>query len=89
MNMTRRLKAAEEELDAPPPSVNHVGKLYLSEEAWEGKWKAHDPKKPSDGDPDGRGGGRCGGRSNRGRNNGTSQDSNDSSSNGPARLGKN
>ncbi|WVZ50369.1 LOW QUALITY PROTEIN: hypothetical protein U9M48_001627 [Paspalum notatum var. saurae] len=30
---TGRLKAAEEELEAPPPSVHHNGKLYLTEEA--------------------------------------------------------
>jgi hypothetical protein len=38
-NVTGRLKAAEDDLEAPPASVNHVGKLYLSEEAWEEKWK--------------------------------------------------
>jgi hypothetical protein len=37
-NMTWRLKVAEDELEAPPVSVNHAGKLYLSEEAWEEKW---------------------------------------------------
>jgi hypothetical protein len=28
---------AEDELEAPPALVNHTGKLYLSEEAWEEK----------------------------------------------------
>jgi hypothetical protein len=36
---TGRLKVAEEELEALPPSVHHNGKLYLTEEAWEAKWK--------------------------------------------------
>jgi hypothetical protein len=36
-NVTGRLKAAEDELEAPPTSVNHAGKLYLLEEAWEEK----------------------------------------------------
>jgi hypothetical protein len=33
VNVTGHLKAAEKEFEAPPPSVNHAGKLYLSEEA--------------------------------------------------------
>jgi hypothetical protein len=38
-NVTGRLKATEDELEVPSASINHVGKLYLSEEAWEEKWK--------------------------------------------------
>jgi hypothetical protein len=88
-NLTGRLKAKEEELDAPPPSVNHAGKLYLSKEAWEEKWKARDRKKPTGSSLSGRGYGRRGGHSSRGRRNGGSSDSNGSLSNGPAQLGKN
>ena len=32
-DVTGRLKAAEDELEAPPPTVSHNGKLYLSQEA--------------------------------------------------------
>jgi hypothetical protein len=32
-NVTGRLKVAKDDLEAPPTSVNHAGKLYLSEEA--------------------------------------------------------
>ncbi|WVZ58549.1 hypothetical protein U9M48_008815 [Paspalum notatum var. saurae] len=45
--VTGRLKAAEEELEAPPPSVHHNGKLYLTEEAWEAKWKQREAEKTS------------------------------------------
>jgi hypothetical protein len=83
-NMTGGLKAAEEELDAPHVSVNHTGKLYLSEEAWEEKWMARDSKKPTDGGPGGRGSGWRGGRSSRGCRNGGNRDSTSSSLNGPA-----
>jgi hypothetical protein len=38
-NVLGWLKATEDELEAPPASVNHAGKLYLPEEAWEEKWK--------------------------------------------------
>jgi hypothetical protein len=59
-NVTGRLKAAEDELEAPPASVNHAGKLYLSEEAWEEKWKLREGSGASG--SSGRGGG-GGGRS--------------------------
>jgi hypothetical protein len=36
-NVLGWLKATEDELEAPPTSVNHAGKLYLPEEAWEEK----------------------------------------------------
>jgi hypothetical protein len=49
-----RLKAAKEELEVPPSSVHHNGKLYLTEEACDARWKQREAKKPSVG---GRGGG--------------------------------
>jgi hypothetical protein len=55
-NVTRRLKAAEEELEASPPTVHHNGKLYLSEEAWEEKWHLRDGEKNPGGRSRGRGG---------------------------------
>jgi hypothetical protein len=91
-NVTGWLKVAKDELKAPPPTVSHAGKLYLSKEAWVEKWKARDSKKPSGDGSGGRGGGRRGGRSNRGRENGGNHDADSSSSqgrDGPARLGKN
>jgi hypothetical protein len=54
--MTGQLKATEDELEAPLVSVNHVGKLYLSKEAWEEKWKLQEGS--SDGGSSSRGGGR-------------------------------
>lgn len=84
-NVTGRLKAAEEELEAPPPTVHHNGKLYLSEEAWEEKWRLRDGEKhPGDGL-----GGRSGGREHGGRGNGGGRDSKGPLSFGPAKLGKN
>jgi hypothetical protein len=56
------------------PTVNHVGKLCLSEEAWEEKWKAHDSKKSLCGGPGGRGGW-CSDCLNRGCENGANRDS--------------
>jgi hypothetical protein len=44
-NVMGRLKAAEQEMEDPPPTVNHNGKLYLTEEAWVEKWKLHDTDK--------------------------------------------
>jgi hypothetical protein len=88
-NVIGRLKAAEEEFEAPPSSVSHAGKLYLLEEAWEERRKQRDGKKPTGGGPGGRGSGGRGGRSNRGRGHGGGgRDSNGSSSSGPAKLGK-
>jgi hypothetical protein len=40
-NVTGQLKA-EDVLEAPPASANHAGKLYLSEEACEEKWKVQE-----------------------------------------------
>jgi hypothetical protein len=73
-NVMGRLKVAGDELEAPPPTVNHASKLYLSEEAWEEKWKARDSKKSSDGGPGGRGGRGRGRRSNRGHDRGGGHD---------------
>jgi hypothetical protein len=81
VNVIRCLKVAEEELEAPPPMVNHVGKLYPLE-VWEERWKQRDTKKPSSSGPGGRGGERHGGCSNRGHDNGDSHGSNGSSSSG-------
>jgi hypothetical protein len=71
----------------PPPMVNHAGKLHLLE-AWEEKWKQCDAKKPTGNGSGSRGGGRRDGHSSRGRGNGGGRDSNDLSSNWPAKLGK-
>jgi hypothetical protein len=89
VNVTGRLKAAEEELEAPPPTVHHNGKLYLSEEAWEEKWRLCDGEKNPGGGSGGRGGGRNGGRGRGGRGNGGGRDSKGPPSTGPAKLGKN
>jgi hypothetical protein len=88
-NVMGHLNLAEDELEAPLPTINHTGKLYLSEEAWEEKWKLRDGRKPSNGGPGGRGGWRHSGRSNRGQGNSGNHDSNSSSSNGPMKLGRN
>jgi hypothetical protein len=91
-NMTGWLKAVEDELKAPPPTMNHAGKLYLSEEEWEEKWKAHDSKKPSGGGSGGRGGGWHDNCSNMGRGNGGNHNAGSSPSQGRdglVRLGKN
>jgi hypothetical protein len=88
-NVTGWLKAAEEELEVPPPTVHHNGKLYLSEEAWEEKWHLRDGEKnPGDGSG-GRGGGRNGERGRGGHGNGGGRDSKGPPSTGPAKLGKN
>jgi hypothetical protein len=80
-----RLKAAEDELEAPPTSVNHAGKLYLSEEAWEEKWKLREGS--SGGGSSSRGNGGCG--TNRGRGNGgNDRDSSASSPPGPSKVGR-
>jgi hypothetical protein len=76
-------------MEAPPLTVNHDGKLYLSEEAWVKKWKLHDTDKQS-GSSSGSRGSRCrgnglgsgGGK----RGNGGDYDSNGSSSSGPVKL---
>ncbi|KAG8088555.1 hypothetical protein GUJ93_ZPchr0010g8470 [Zizania palustris] len=77
-NVTGRLKSAEE-LEAPPPTVNHASKLYLSEEAWEEKWKLCASEKSTGGGPGGHGGGGNrgrGGRRRRGRGDGRGKDGN-------------
>jgi hypothetical protein len=85
-NVTGRLKAAEEDLDAPPASVNHAGKLYLSEE----KWKLREGF-GSGGRSSSRGGG-AGGRGakrSRGRGfGGNDRESAGSSPSGPGKVGR-
>jgi hypothetical protein len=86
--VTGQLKAAEDELKASPVSVNHAGKLYLSEEAWEEKWKL---REGSGGDgSSSRGGGNDGRGANhgtgRGRRNG--ENNRDSSGSTPPGSGK-
>jgi hypothetical protein len=54
VNVTGRLKAAEEEPEAPPPMMQHNGKLYLLEEAWEEKWHLCDGEKNPSGGSGGR-----------------------------------
>jgi uncharacterized membrane protein YgcG len=89
-DVTGRLKAAEEEFEAPPPTVNHAGKLYLSEEAWEEKWKLR--ASATGGGSGGRGGGSDrgrGGRRGRGHGNGGSRSGlggPNSSAPGPGKL---
>lgn len=36
-DLTERLKAAEESFEGPPPTLQHNGKLYLTEEAWDAR----------------------------------------------------
>jgi hypothetical protein len=88
-NVTGRLKAAEDELEVPPASVNHAGKLYLSEEAWEEKWKLREGSNGGRSSRKGGGGrganrGRSGGRG----NGGNDCDSSSSSPLGPGKVGR-
>ncbi|WVZ61107.1 hypothetical protein U9M48_011029 [Paspalum notatum var. saurae] len=87
---TGRLKAAEEELEAPPPSVHHNGKLYLTEEAWEAKWKQRETEKSSADGGNG-GSGRRGGkrRGGRGGNAGAGSSSSSGSGNSVDKVGRN
>jgi hypothetical protein len=78
--VTGRLKAAEEELEAPLSSVHHNSKLYLTEEAWEARRKQRETGRSSKGDAN-RVSGRRGGRGGRGRGRGSDMGS--SSSSGP------
>jgi uncharacterized membrane protein YgcG len=82
--VTGRLKAAEDELEVPLASVNHAGKLYLSEEAWEEKWKLREGSGGSGSSS--RGGGAGGRGANHGRGNGGN--GRDSSGSSPPRPGK-
>jgi hypothetical protein len=86
VNMMGRLKATEDELEAPSVLVNHVGKLYLSEEAWE-KWKLREESSGDGSSSRGDGGGHG---ANRGRGCGRGNGGNDCDSNGlsPPRPGK-
>jgi hypothetical protein len=90
VNVTRRLKAAEDDLEAPPASVNHAGKMYLSEEAWEEKWKLREGF-GSGGGSSSRGGGRGGRGAKRGRGRGfggNDRESARSSPSGPGKVGR-
>jgi hypothetical protein len=83
-NVTGRLKAAKDDLEAPPASVNHAGK---SEEAWE-KWKLREGS-GSGGGSSSRGGGGCGAKCGRGRGfGGNDRESAGSSPSGPDKVGR-
>jgi hypothetical protein len=90
-NVTGRLKVAEDELEASPASVNHTGKLYLSEEAWEEKWEL---REGSDSGGSSSRGDRGGGRgANHGRGHGYGNGRNDIDSIGsspprPSKVGR-
>jgi hypothetical protein len=86
VNMTGRLKATEDELEAPSVLVNHAGKLYLSEEAWE-KWKLRE-ESSGDGSSSRGGGGGHGANRGRGRGRGNGGNNRDSSGSSPPRPGK-
>jgi hypothetical protein len=88
-NVTGRLKAAEDDLEAPPASVNHAGKLYLSEEAWE-KWKLREGSGSGGGSSSrGDGGGGRGAKCGRGRGfGGNDRESAGSSLLGPGKVGR-
>jgi hypothetical protein len=51
-----RLKATEQEMEDPPPMVNHNSKFYLTEEAWVEKWKLRDSDKHPGGGSGSKGG---------------------------------
>jgi hypothetical protein len=83
---------AEDELEAPPALVNHTSKMYLSEEAWEEKWKLQEGF-GGDGSSS-RGGGASGRDANRGKDHGggngrNDHDSSGSSPSGPSTVGRN
>jgi hypothetical protein len=85
------LKVAEDELEVPLASVNHAGKLYLSEEAWEEKWRLREGS--GAGGSSGRGGGGGGRGANRGRGRGRGNGRNDRDSSGsnppgPGKVGR-
>jgi uncharacterized membrane protein YgcG len=71
-NLAGRLKTAEEAFEDPPSSLQHEGKLYLTEEEWD----AHRARRESDNQGSGisggsgASGGRSGGRGDRGRGRG-------------------
>jgi hypothetical protein len=90
VNVTVRLKASEDDLEAPPASVNHAGKLYLSEEAWEEKWKLREGSGSGGGSSSrGGGGGGCGAKRGSGRGfGGNDRESAGSSLSGPGKVGR-
>jgi hypothetical protein len=75
-------------LEAPLTSVNHVGKLYLSEEAWEEKWKLREGSGGSESSSRGSGGGGRGANRGRGRGCGNGGNDCDSSGSSPPGSGK-
>jgi hypothetical protein len=82
-NVMGRLKATEDELEVSSASINHVGKLYLSEEAWEEKWKLRE------GSGGGSGSSSHSSGANRVRGNGgDDRDSSGSSPPGPVKVGR-
>jgi hypothetical protein len=89
-NVTGRLKAVEDDLEAPPASVNHAGKLYLSEEVWEEKWKLREGFSSGGGSSSrGGGGGGRGAKRGRGRGfGGNDRESAGSSPSGPGKVGR-
>jgi hypothetical protein len=90
-NVTGRLKTVEDELEAPPASVNHASKLYLSEEAWEEKWKLRKGSGAGGSSSRGGGGGDRSANHGRGRgreNGGNDRDSSGSNPPGPGKVGE-
>lgn len=66
--LTGRLQEAEEELQEPPTTLQHEGKLYLTEEEWDAKRKKREAEFHTGGAGRRGGGGRFGGgRQGRGR----------------------
>jgi hypothetical protein len=76
-------------LEAPPVSVSHASKLYLSEEAWEEKWKLWEGSGGGSGSNSrGGGGGGCGTNCGWGRGRANGANDRDSSGSSPPRPGK-
>jgi hypothetical protein len=87
-NVTGRLKVVEDELEVPPASANHADKLYLSEEAWEEKWKLQEGSGGAGSSSRDGGGGGHGANRGRGRGRGNGGNDRDSSCSIPPGLGK-
>jgi hypothetical protein len=72
-NLAGRLKAAEEAFEEPPSSMQHEGKLYLTEEEWDARRARRDVENPGSGGSDssaGRAGAERSGERGRGRGSG-------------------
>jgi hypothetical protein len=89
VNVAEQLKEALEVIEAPPPMVHHNDKLFLSEEAWEEKWRMCDGDKNPGGESGCRGGGQNGERGGSGHGNRGGLDSKGPPSTWPVRLGYN